>query len=309
MHKRYIFSNLIGSFVFNEHFKVISKLLFKDLKEYQNKEKYEKDLKKKFKNIEAPGEKELPRILDNFRDQKYQNELQKRNLTLTKQKIKESVTNDTIIIQAIKNINGLDKVINTLTKELREWFSLNNPEISEATEDHEKLVNLIAKNHKSKSEMGSEFSKRDMEPILSLAKEILNLYSLRKKQEEYLEELTKETCPNISELAGTLTAAKLIELAGSLKHLATMPASTVQLLGAEEALFRHLKTGASCPKYGIIYSHNLIQKTKKSEQGKMAKTLADKIAIAVKVDYFKGKFVANKLKKECEIKYTQLKNA
>jgi len=89
-----------------------------------------------------------------------------------------------------------------------------------------------------------------------------------------------------------------------LKKLAEMPSSTIQLLGAEKALFRHMRTGAKVPKHGILIQHPLMAKTKKEIHGKVARALADKISIAAKVDYFKGKFVADKLKKMLEEKFS-----
>ena len=96
--------------------------------------------------------------------------------------------------------------------------------------------------------------------------------------------------------------AKLMALAGSLKHLSQIPASTVQLLGAEKALFRHMTTGAKCPKYGILFQHPYVSQAKKQVQGKIARLLADKISIAVKVDYFKGAFIGDTLKEQLKEK-------
>jgi nucleolar protein 56 len=303
MHNRYIYSNLIGTFVFNEHFKIISKVLFRNSEEYRNRERYEKQFVKKYKQLKTPEGKEVVRILENFKDNKYFNDFYKRNLDLTKQRIKESVTPDLLVIHAIKDITGIDRAVNILVKNLRDWYSLYNPEMSENVKEHESFVRLVLEGKKRESKMGSNLSKRDLEPIMSLAKQVSGLYLFRKKQEQYLDKLMKETCPNLTLIAGSLTGAKLIEIAGSLKHLAEMPSSTVQLLGAEEALFRHLKTGSRCPKYGVIYAHELIQRTKKEDQGKAARALADKITIAGRVDYFKGEFIGDKLKKELEERF------
>ena len=104
-------------------------------------------------------------------------------------------------------------------------------------------------------------------------------------------------------ITGVSIGAKLLEHAGSLKRLAEMPASTIQLLGAEKALFRHIKNKKNlCPKYGLLHEHPFITQSKKKSHGKIARALADKIAIAVKVDYFKGKFIGDKLRKELEKK-------
>jgi len=91
-----------------------------------------------------------------------------------------------------------------------------------------------------------------------------------------------------------------MELGKSLKHLAMLPASTIQLLGAEKALFRHIKTGSRSPKHGIIINHSIVQKAKRNEKGKAARMLADKLSICAKLDYFKGEFKAKEYKKELE---------
>jgi nucleolar protein 56 len=119
----------------------------------------------------------------------------------------------------------------------------------------------------------------------------------------------KTNCPNLNELAGTLIGAKLISIAGSLRKLAMFPASTVQLLGAEKALFRHMKNKKRYlpPKYGVLHEHKYIQQNPKKYHGKIARLLADKIAIAVKIDYFKGDFKGDKLKKQVEEKIREMK--
>ena len=113
----------------------------------------------------------------------------------------------------------------------------------------------------------------------------------------------KTYCPNLLAVTGISLGAKLMSKAGSLKRLVLMPASTIQVLGAEKALFRHMKTGAKPPRHGIIIKHPLISSAKQKEHGKRARTLADKIAIAVKVDYFKGKFIGDKLNKSIQEKF------
>lgn len=107
------------------------------------------------------------------------------------------------------------------------------------------------------------------------------------------------------EVAGITIAAKLISHAGSLRRLVEMPSSTIQILGAEKALFRHMRNKKRNlpPKHGIIHEHQLIQKSKEEMHGKAARALADKLSIAIKIDYFKGKFIGDKLKKELVDKF------
>ena len=147
--------------------------------------------------------------------------------------------------------------------------------------------------------MGADLKNKDVSAILLLAVQINNFYKLKNHYESYLKGLEKEACPNFMEVGGFAIAAKLISHAGSLRRLVEMPASTIQILGAEKALFRHMRNKRRNlpPKYGIIIQHQLIQKSKSSMHGKAARALADKLSIAVKIDYFKGKFIGDKLKK------------
>ncbi len=232
------------------------------------------------------------------------------NLKLTKKAIKESTGKDNLIIQTIKSIEDLKVGANKLAKRLREWYELYNPEFSRSISDHRKFSQLIIS--KSRSEllkeiglkeaesMGADIDKKDIDAILLLAVQIITFYDTKEKLEEYLDNAMEQFCPNTNALAGSLIAAKLLEQAGSFEKLMGMPSSTIQLLGAEKALFRHLKTGARCPKYGIILQHPVVAKSK--DKAKAARMLADKISIAVKVDYFKGEFIGDKLRKGIEDK-------
>ncbi len=238
--------------------------------------------------------------------------LREKNLELTKIKLKESVKEDTLISHAMNAIIDINKIINMIAKDLREWYELHNPEFSRETPEHEIFADMILKfdkkellkkiSVKEEDSIGAELKEKDLQQILGLARHLKALYELKAKKEEYLEEMVKEYCPNIYTIAGTELSAKLIHHVGSLKRLAEMPSSKIQILGAEKALFRHLKTGARAPKHGLIFQHELIQKSPREKRGKAARILADKISIAVKVDYFKGKFIADKLLKEIEAK-------
>jgi nucleolar protein 56 len=237
--------------------------------------------------------------------------LRKINLDLAKKKIKESINEDNFICQSINSMIEMDKVINLLSKRLREWYSLYNPEFTVSISNNQKFVELIQKKSKDElqkelnvtNSMGADLKKIDINAFLNLAKKLTSLFQYQEETEKYLDELMQHYCPNLKELAGTTIGAKLIEHTGSLKRLVMMPSSTIQILGAEKALFRHLKTGARPPKYGLIYQHNFIQTSKKSEQGKKARALADKLSLCVKMDYFKGEFIADRLKKEIEAKF------
>jgi nucleolar protein 56 len=242
-----------------------------------------------------------------FKDKKYFKQFYEKNLKLTKKAIKDSVQEDQLIMQAISNVNELDKVENILTKRLREWYSLYLPELSENVANHDKFIDLIEKPKKELIEefsveqtMGADLNKFHTDEIKLLAEQIKDIKKLRNKHETYLKKIMEKVCPNLLELAGTTIGAKLIELAKGLRRLALLPASTVQLLGAEKALFRHIKTGARSPKYGILVHHPIVQNVKRSMKGKAARMLADKLSLCARLDYFKGKFKAKDYRKELE---------
>jgi len=304
---KFIFSNLIGGFVFDEYYQLVDGLLFKNIEQYKNKKEYESKLLKKHPDLAIPKDKDLYNILFTFKSKKYFSQFHNKNTEITKESVKESVNNDSLIIQTINSIEEIERSINLLAKRLREWYSLYNPEISNKIEDDEKFVSIILKNSKNQllkeldinDSMGADLKEKDVSTILLLATQLNNHFKLKIHYEDYLKELEKITCPNFSTIAGITIAAKLISHAGSLKRLTEMPASTMQIIGAEKALFRHIRNKKRNlpPKYGILHEHQLIQKSKKEMHGKVARALADKLSIAIRIDYFKGKFIGDKLKK------------
>ena len=277
--------------------------MFKDNEQYKRKEKSEKEFLKKYPDLKQPNEKQLKRILNYFKSNEFHKEFRKKNIEISKKLVKESVNDDNFVIQTVSNIEELDKIINMMVKRLREWYSLQNPELDHDIYDNEEYVNQITKKTKKKDSMGADLKKTDLDPILKLTKETLNLFELRKQQNEYLEKIMIKNYPNIQAIAGTNIAAKMLARAGSLRRLMGFPASTIQLLGAEKSFFRHLKTHSRSPKYGYLLQHPIISQAKKSMHGKIARAIASKISIAVKVDYFKGKFIGDKLRKELEAKF------
>lgn len=309
MPKKFIFTNVIGSFAFSQDHKPVDGIIFKGLNDYKDKTSQ----KQKHDAI-IPEGNDLHHILLHFKDRKYFSEFSKRNLEITRESIANSVGKDTLIIQTATIIEELDRTLNGLSKRLRDWYSLHNPEVPNRIRDHQKFASAIAKSTKrqllkeldinEKDSMGAEFNEKDLSPILMLASQINSLYGLRERYELYLRELEKEVCPNIAAILGATITAKLLEHTGSLKRLAEMPASTLQILGAEKALFRHLRNSRNRPpKYGILHEHPMIQKSKRQMHGKVARALADKASIAARVDYFKGKPIGDKLKKELISKF------
>ncbi|MCX8147011.1 MAG: hypothetical protein N3D84_00920 [Candidatus Woesearchaeota archaeon] len=343
MAQLFLFSNAIGTFAFNQNFVLIDKILFKRDEIVDNSIKIENGLiieqeRKKnerntkasfsligFRNLELEENKKIKNILDlkiEYDFSKFARinscllkevpdffqKMKEANTLITKHKIRESVNDDILIIQAISNIVEMEKITNTMAKRLREWFSYYLPEFSNSISSHEKFAELVAKKKKGellkeiglleKESMGCELKKEDVNAIKDLAHILHELYKLKERQAKYIESVMERYCPNISAVAGPVVGAKLLSKAGSLKKLAEFPSSTIQVLGAEEAFFRHLTKGTKPPKYGIIFQHPLMSKVKAKNRGKAARLLADKISIAAKVDYFKGSFIGDKLKRE-----------
>ncbi len=237
---------------------------------------------------------------------------------LTRQKIKSSFSRDQIIVQTVKYAEELDFVINKIFERIFEWFGLYYPEASLKAESvdkfHKTVRNSLDKKTIAKAlgisdyTMGGEFYPKDVKALEQSIKAFDSLINERDSVKAYIEKLVLEIAPNASNIATPLLAAKLISEANGLKHLAGMPSSTIQIMGAEKALFRHLTTGAKSPKHGLIFQHPLMMKVKGNNRGKMARTLANKISLAVKSDYYSpGSDVSRNLLKQINERARSLK--
>ena len=155
--------------------------------------------------------------------------------------------------------------------------------------------------------MGAQLGEADLVVLQSFCELMLDLYKFRTKSEGYVEDVLKEIAPNMTAVVGSALSARLISIAGSLDHLAKMPASTLQVLGAEKALFRSLKTGARPPKHGVIFQHTAIHQAPRWQRGKIARALSGKLSIAARVDAFSGDFIGQKLRDEVDKKVNEIK--
>jgi len=248
------------------------------------------------------------------------------SIELTRMRVKKSVEKrDSVAVQTIQTIDDLDKTLNLFMGRIREWYGLHFPELDRIVDKHETYARLItnlgqrenltienlekqglpkARAEKiaeaAKKSMGAELSEEDIDQMQALSQNVLELYNTRQSLERYADSLMREVAPNISAIAGPLLGARLIALAGGLRSLAKMPASTVQVLGAEKALFRALRSGTRPPKHGIIFQHSLIQEAKPWQRGKVARGLAGKISIAARVDAFSSKYRGDELKADLD---------
>ncbi|MBS1266172.1 MAG: putative NOP5 family protein [Candidatus Woesearchaeota archaeon] len=308
---KYLYSTCFASFVIEDS-KIIDKIEFKDVLNKNKKlekglwiEQEEQLIKKHnpdaFIGFKIDDKIKLTPDLSLASD--IEDKFRESNLKITQNKIKKSVTPDQLIIQCINTIEDLNQDTNRMVKRLREWYSLHDPETDENVSDHYAFVKTVINKVENKGLMGADLKEKDLNPIFDLANSTKSLFELRSRLTQYLEQSMNKVCPNITAVAGALIGAKLLQTAGSLKDMATMASSTIQLLGAEKALFRHLTTGALPPKYGYIHEHPLISKAKRSDHGRVARALADKISLASRVDYFKGDFIGDKYRTELEERF------
>ena len=239
---------------------------------------------------------------------------------------------DLSAVQAVRAMDDLDKVLNLLAGRVREWFGLHFPEMDRIVEKHDTYARLVAKlgNRrnftyenlvaegipKEKAEelagaarksMGAEISEPDLAVLQSFCELMLDLYKFRGKSEAYVEDVLKQVAPNMTAIVGAPLSARLISIAGSLDNLAKMPASTLQVLGAEKALFRSLKTGARPPKHGVIFQHTAIHQSPRWQRGKIARALSGKLSIAARIDAFGGEFLGQKLRDDVDRKVNEIK--
>jgi nucleolar protein 58 len=132
--------------------------------------------------------------------------------------------------------------------------------------------------------MGTDVSNNDMQHIKDLAEQVIEIAEYREELNSYIKNRMNALAPNLTVLVGELVGARLIAHAGSLINLAKHPASTIQILGAEKALFRALKTKKPTPKYGLIYHASLVGQSSAKNKGKVSRVLANKAALSCRVD-------------------------
>ncbi len=241
---------------------------------------------------------------------------------------------DLFIANAVSALDDCDKMMNLMASRIREWYGLHFPELEELVRDHRDYVRLVYElGHRSnftvenikkvipniseerarkiaeaaEKSVGAEIADFDLSAIKAYARIFITALEARRKLAEYIDEAMKEVAPNIRELVGSLLGARLINLAGGLLKLALLPASTIQVLGAEKALFRALRTGGKPPKHGVIFQFPEIFRAPRWQRGKIARALAAKLAIAARADAFTGNFIAPKLKEELMKRIQEIK--
>nr|AIF18838.1 ribosomal biogenesis protein (NOP56) [uncultured marine thaumarchaeote KM3_84_F03] len=247
-------------------------------------------------------------------EEEISNFLQNFSIEYSKQQIRDvSGKEDLQIIEGINSLDELDKAINILMARINEWYGLHFPELENLVKDSNEYFKFVSLglNRSSITEKdldsfsfsekkldaifsaaqdskGGEINSKDLSIISILSDNVINLVKVRDKMLNYIGDLMNNVAPNLSAIAGPTIGARLIAKSGGMMKLARLPSSTIQVLGAEKALFRSLKSGSRPPKHGIIFQHDKVHSSPKWQRGKIARSLASKIAIAVRIDVFRG---------------------
>jgi nucleolar protein 56 len=234
-------------------------------------------------------------------------------INLSSSRVKEASERlDLHIIQSINALDELDKIINTVGARMREWYGLHFPELDNLLQSlvayaeiasraglrenitaeilqsagmQEKKVEVIL--DAAGRSKGGDMTPENLAIVKRLADQVIAQSDLRRVLADHIEVAMETVAPNVKELLTASVGARIIAKAGSLARLASLPASTIQVLGAEKALFRALKTGARPPKHGLLFQHPLIHSAPKWQRGKIARAIASKVAIAARIDYYR----------------------
>ena len=199
---------------------------------------------------------------------------------------------DVLAMRVVSFLDELDAGTNVFTEMLKEWYGMHNAGVAL---DPLKVI-------KEGKGDGMPFSAEDKKNVKRAAATVEEMGKTEKALTAYLETLMTEFAPNCSAIAGPVLAARFLVHAGGLDKLARLPSTTIQILGAEKALFRHLKEHTKAPKYGILFAHPAIQQAPLDKRGKVARLIAAKLALAARMDFFthndRSKQLARQLKKD-----------
>lgn len=247
-------------------------------------------------------------------------------IEVTRMDVHDRLSNrEALLIPAIQLLGELDTVLNGLSSRMREWYGVHFPEMGTRVREHSDYARIIIKmgdkenitakglmelslkkkdaeriEEAIETSVGADFDEVDMKIVSDYAQRTLDLYKYREELSEYISMVANEVAPNVAFIAGPVLGAKLIEKAGGLKRLGMMPSSTVQVLGAEKAMFRAVKSNARPPKHGLLYQHPYVNGAPRNRRGNRARSLAAKIAIAARADLFSGDFIAEELVAQLE---------
>ncbi|GGN87507.1 MULTISPECIES: NOP5/NOP56 family protein [Haloarcula] len=206
----------------------------------------------------------------------YYDQLHAATMTATRAAVAERETaDDKQLVHAIRAMADCERTANELAERVAEWAGSRYGESGSGVDFARDVV------EREPVDEGDVALQSLAERTVAVADEADDLRT-------YIEQTAPAVAPNLSALAGPVLAARLVSLAGGLESLAKQPSGTVQVLGAEDALFAHLRGGAPSPKHGIIFTHEYVSGTRPEERGSAARALAGKLSIAARVDHYSG---------------------
>ena len=223
-------------------------------------------------------------------------------------KLSESIDKDKLLLHSISALTEINETQNMVFMRLKEWFSLHYPEEKSIGKE---LAEKIKKYRTREnfpgftSSFGVGLNEEDSKILKNFASLSENVSEIEKQLEEYSKKLAKKLMPTTCTIVNPILAGRILAHAGTLEKLSRMTASTIQLLGAEKALFRHIKKQGKSPKYGLIFMDSRIQEAHDTKKAKVARVISSKLMMAVKIDYF-SKRKDEKLAKELENELSKL---
>jgi nucleolar protein 56 len=245
-------------------------------------------------------------------------ELREKAISETRGELESSVEKDQLLVKAVKQLDQVQNNFREEMEKLRDWYSLHFPELEEELTEDEELLKILEKfgikrskikpfSGMAESSTGSKLQQQDRDMIEDLVSTLTSMKDTRDRLEEYVESGAKEEFRNLSGLLGPVLATRLVSLAGNLEELAKKPSSTVQMLGAEKALFRYLHGEGTPPKHGVLFHHEFVNSLPEDKRGKMARFLANKAVMAARLDQYGDKDKSEELREEASERYEKLK--
>jgi len=217
---------------------------------------------------------------------------------LAKRRVRKAIRPEDHLHQAVGAVKDLQEHENVVVERLREWYGLHFPELARMVDDatYRRLIASHGRREAMpidhKDSVGAELGAAEEDEVRGIARLADDVATTRHAIEAYVERSVRAIAPNVAELAGPMIAARLVSHAGGIEELARLPAGTIQLLGAERALFLHLRTGAKPPKHGVLFQHPFVHRAPAWQRGAIARAFAGKIAIAARADAYTKRRIA-----------------
>jgi|AntDeeMinimDraft_4_1070355.scaffolds.fasta_scaffold00076_9 nucleolar protein 56 len=244
-------------------------------------------------------------------------ELRDRAIEQTRDKLKSAADRDRLMVKAINFLDENNNNFNAEMERFRDWYGLHFPELEKEITDDRHLIKILSNGLKrdeldafsdmAESSTGMPLTDDDVEMLEKAYESLQKKLEMREKIESYVEKVAAEEMPNLETVVGPLLAARIVALAGGLEETAKKPSSTIQMLGAEKALFRYLHGEGTPPKHGVLFQHNFVNSLPENKRGKMARFLANKAVMAARIDQYGDKNKGEELRQECQEKFAELK--